>query len=94
MYGALGVELQGDNIAVKLSTGEPPASNYLDPNLIADLVHLVLSHFKGHAMAEFYSSQSSADHIQCGAGDDSADCADRFLLSLWDYGGTAGAVLL
>lgn len=41
MYEALGVELQGDNIAVKLSTGEPPASNYLDPNLIADLVHLV-----------------------------------------------------
>jgi uncharacterized Fe-S center protein len=29
------------NVAVKLSTGEPPASNYLDPDLIADLVHLV-----------------------------------------------------
>lgn len=41
IYEALGVELQGDNIAVKLSTGEPPASNYLDPNLIADLVHSV-----------------------------------------------------
>lgn len=41
IYEALGVELQGDNIAVKLSTGEPPASNYLDPNLIADVVHLV-----------------------------------------------------
>lgn len=39
IYAALGVELTGDNIAVKLSTGEPPASNYLDPNLIADLVH-------------------------------------------------------
>lgn len=26
------------NVAVKLSTGEPPASNYLDPGLIADLV--------------------------------------------------------
>ena len=25
-------------VAVKLSTGEPPASNYLDPNLIKDLV--------------------------------------------------------
>lgn len=36
-----GVELTGDNIAVKLSTGEPPASNYLDPNLIADLLHQV-----------------------------------------------------
>lgn len=41
IYEALGVELQGDHIAVKLSTGEPPASNYLDPNLIADVVHLV-----------------------------------------------------
>lgn len=28
-------------VAVKLSTGEPPSSNYLDPDLIADLVHLV-----------------------------------------------------
>lgn len=28
-------------VAVKLSTGEPPASNYLDPNLIKDLVQLV-----------------------------------------------------
>lgn len=41
VYDALGVELAGDNIAVKLSTGEPPASNYLDPALIADLVHQV-----------------------------------------------------
>ena len=40
-YEALGVELQGDNIAVKLSTGEPPASNYLRPELIADLVQSV-----------------------------------------------------
>ena len=28
-------------VAVKLSTGEPPSSNYLRPELIADLVHLV-----------------------------------------------------
>ena len=39
-YEALGVELTGDNIAVKLSTGEP-GSNYLDPDLISDLVHYV-----------------------------------------------------
>ena len=30
-------------VAVKLSTGEPPDSNYLRPELIADLVHLVVS---------------------------------------------------
>ncbi len=41
VYEALGVELTGDNIAVKLSTGEPPASNYLDPDLIRDLVEQV-----------------------------------------------------
>lgn len=41
IYGALGTELEGDNIAVKLSTGEPPASNYLDPELIKDLVQSV-----------------------------------------------------
>ncbi|MCD8121905.1 MAG: DUF362 domain-containing protein [Clostridiales bacterium] len=29
------------NVAVKLSTGEPPVSNYLRPELIADLVHQV-----------------------------------------------------
>ena len=40
-YEALGVELTGDNIAVKLSTGEPPNSNYLDPDLIRELVDLV-----------------------------------------------------
>ncbi len=41
VYEALGVELSGDNIAVKLSTGEPPASNYLDPDLIRDIVEKV-----------------------------------------------------
>lgn len=41
IYAALGVELEGDNIAVKLSTGESPASNYLDPALIKDLVQSV-----------------------------------------------------
>lgn len=41
IYAALGAELTGDKIAVKLSTGEPPASNYLDPALIAELVRQV-----------------------------------------------------
>lgn len=39
-YEALGVTLNGDHIAVKLSPGEP-GSNYLDPDLIADLIHEV-----------------------------------------------------
>lgn len=41
VYEALGMELSGDSTAVKISTGEPPASNYLDPNLIKDLVQHV-----------------------------------------------------
>ena len=38
LYNALGFEAQG-KVACKVSTGEPPASNYLDPSLIADLVN-------------------------------------------------------
>lgn len=40
VYDALAWQPTG-NVAVKLSTGEPPASNYLDPNLIKDLVQSV-----------------------------------------------------
>lgn len=40
VYEALGWQPQG-KVAVKLSTGEPPASNYLDPELIKDLVQSV-----------------------------------------------------
>ena len=39
-YDALGWTPSG-KVAVKLSTGEPPASNYLDPNLIRDVVQKV-----------------------------------------------------
>ena len=40
VYEALDWEPTG-NVAVKLSTGEPPASNYLRPELIADLIQSV-----------------------------------------------------
>lgn len=40
VYEALGWT-PGENVAVKLSTGEPPASNYLAPELIKDVVQLV-----------------------------------------------------
>lgn len=39
-YSALNWTPAG-NVAVKLSTGEPPASNYLDPSLIKELVQSV-----------------------------------------------------
>lgn len=40
VYEAMGWQPTG-NVAVKLSTGEPPASNYLRPELIKDLVQSV-----------------------------------------------------
>lgn len=40
VYEALAWQPEG-SVAVKLSTGEPPASNYLDPALIKDLVQSV-----------------------------------------------------
>ena len=40
IYEALGWEPSG-NVAVKISTGEPPSSNYLRPELIGDLVKTV-----------------------------------------------------
>ena len=40
VYEALGWAPTG-RVAVKLSTGEPPASNYLDPKLIKDVVEAV-----------------------------------------------------
>ena len=39
-YQALGVDLPG-KVGVKMSTGESERSNYLRPELIADLIHLV-----------------------------------------------------
>ena len=38
IYEALGKELKG-KVAVKISTGEPGGHNFLNPNLIKDLVH-------------------------------------------------------
>lgn len=61
---ALGVELTGDNIAVKLSTGEPPASNYLDPALIADLVHQVNGTIVENNTAYGGQRASTAMHYQ------------------------------
>ena len=38
IYEALGADLKG-KVAVKISTGEPGGHNYLQPDLIKDLVH-------------------------------------------------------
>lgn len=66
-YRALGRELDGDKIAVKLSTGEPPASNYLAPALIADLVQLVDGTIVECNTAYGGSRASNAMHYQVAA---------------------------
>lgn len=62
-YEALGWEPDG-NVAVKLSTGEPPASNYLDPNLIKDVVQLVDGTIVECNTAYGGSRSSTAAHYQ------------------------------
>lgn len=62
-YEALGWEPDG-KVAVKLSTGEPPASNYLDPNLIKDVVHLVDGTIVECNTAYGGSRASTAAHYQ------------------------------
>ncbi|MGI6010326.1 MAG: DUF362 domain-containing protein [Ruminococcus sp.] len=64
VYNALEEELTGENTAVKLSTGEPPASNYLDPELIADLVHQVNGTIVENNTAYGGQRSSTAMHYQ------------------------------
>lgn len=52
------------NVAVKLSTGEPPASNYLRPELIADLVQMVDGTIVECNTAYGGSRASTAAHYQ------------------------------
>lgn len=63
VYNALNWNPTG-NVAVKLSTGEPPASNYLDPNLIKDLVQSVNGTIVECNTAYGGSRSSTAAHYQ------------------------------
>lgn len=63
LYKALGWTPTG-KVAVKLSTGEPPASNYLRPELIADLVKLVNGTIVECNTAYGGSRASTAMHYQ------------------------------
>ena len=62
-YQALGVELQG-KVGVKMSTGESTRSNYLRPELIGDLIHLVNGTIVECNTAYGGSRASTAMHIQ------------------------------
>ena len=63
IYEQLGWEPAG-KVAVKISTGEPPASNYLRPELIGDLVRLVDGTIVECNTAYGGSRASSAMHKQ------------------------------
>ena len=63
IYDELGWTPDG-NVAVKISTGEPPASNYLRPELIADLVKKVNGTIVECNTAYGGSRSSSAMHKQ------------------------------
>ena len=80
IYDALGVELTGGNLAVKLSTGEPPASNYLDPALIADLVHQVNGTIVENNTAYGGQRSSTAMHYQVAEDHGFTDIADFVVL--------------
>lgn len=79
-YDALGTGLTGENIAVKLSTGEPPASNYLDPDLIVDLVQQVKGTIVENNTAYGGQRFGTAMHYQVAEDHGFTDIADFVVL--------------
>ena len=79
VYEALGVELTG-KVAVKISTGEPPASNYLRPELIADLVRHVEGAIVECNTAYGGSRAETAMHYQVAKDHGFTDIADFQIL--------------
>ena len=79
VYEALDVELIG-KVAVKISTGEPPASNYLRPELIADLVQHVEGTIVECNTAYGGSRAQTAMHYQVAEDHGFTDIADFQIL--------------
>ncbi len=78
-YEALGWKPQG-KVAVKLSTGEPPASNYLEPSLIGGLVQHVNGTIVECNTAYGGSRASTAMHMQVAKDHGFTDIADVDIL--------------
>ena len=83
IYEALGWKPVGP-VAVKLSTGEPPASNYLRPELIADLVHKVDGTIVECNTAYGGQRAATAEHYQVAEDHGFTDIADFQILD--EYG--------
>lgn len=77
----------GENVAVKLSTGEPPASNYLRPELIQDVVQAVGGTIVECNTAYGGSRASTAMHYQVAKDHGFTDIADVVILD--ENGSTA-----
>ena len=79
VYKALGADLSG-KVAVKISTGEPPASNYLRPELIKDLVQSVNGTIVECNTAYGGSRAQTARHYQVAKDHGFTDIADFQIL--------------
>ena len=79
VYEKLGWTPSG-NVAVKLSTGEPPASNYLQPSLIKDLVQSVKGTIVECNTAYGGSRAETAMHYQVAKDHGFTDIADFKIL--------------
>ncbi len=79
VYNALGWQPTG-KVAVKLSTGEPPASNYLRPELIKDLVQSVDGTIVECNTAYGGSRSETAMHYQVAKDHGFTDIADFQIL--------------
>lgn len=64
VYQALGREAKGNNVAIKVSTGEPGGKNFLKPSLIKDLVQSVNGTIIECNTAYGGKRSSTADHLQ------------------------------
>lgn len=79
IYEALSWNPEG-KVAVKLSTGEPPASNYLDPDLIKDLIRSVDGTIVECNTAYGGSRSETAMHMQVAEDHGFTDIADVDIL--------------
>ena len=83
-YDALGVSPAG-KVAVKISTGEPPNSNYLRPELIKDLVQSVNGTIVECNTAYGGSRASNAMHLQVAKDHGFTDIAEFDLMDADGY---------
>ena len=80
IYEALGVELTGENIAVKVHTGESDQSNHLRPNFIKELVQHVNGTIVESNTAYGGSRAETAMHYQLAKDHGFNDIADVVIL--------------